>query len=111
MVVTPQDVSVRKDDHDKTGPDKAALLQMRKVAIEPGRWHTLLVEIQGPEMLARIDDETVALGSHEGLDVEKTNFGLIISGASVSLKDLVIWEAQSNTGWTATRAKLAAANR
>ncbi len=111
VVITPQDVSIRKDDHDKTGPDKAALLQMRKVAIEPGRWHTLLVEIQGPEMLARIDDETVAFGSHEGLDVEKTNFGLIVSGASVSLKNLVIWEAQPNTGWTATRAKLAAANR
>ena len=62
-------------------------------------------------MLARIDDETVALGSHEALDVEKTNFGLIISGASASFKDLVIWEAQPNPGWTAARDKLAAGSR
>jgi hypothetical protein len=107
VVITPQDVSVRKDDHDKTGPDKAALIQLRKVAIEPGRWHTLLVEMQGPEMLARIDDETVAFGSNAGVDVEKTNFGLIVSGASVSLKNLMIWEAEPNAGWAATRAKLA----
>ncbi len=111
VVITPQDISLRKDDHDKTGPDKAALLQTRKVAIEPGRWHTLLVELQGPEMLARIDDETVAYGSNTGIDVEKTNLGLIVSGASVSLKSLVIWEAQPNAGWAAARAKLAAANK
>ena len=109
-MITPSDLSVRKDDHDKTGPDKAAPAGDGKVAIEPGCRHTLLVEIQGPEMLARIDDETVALGSHDGLDVEKTNFGLIIRRIRFS-KDLVIWQVQPNTGWTATRAKLAAANR
>src|SRR4051812_7938431 len=99
VMITPQEISLRKDDHDKTGPDKAALLQTRKVAIEPGRWHTLLVKLQGPEMLARIDDETVAYGSNTGIDVEKTNLGLIVSGVSVSLKNLVIWEAQPNAGW------------
>jgi hypothetical protein len=111
VVVTAQELSVRKDDHDKTGPDKAAVLKTRKVALEPGRWHTLLVELQGPEMLARIDDETVALGSHPALDVEKTNFGLIVSGASVSFKHLAIWDAQPNPGWSAARETLAAASR
>ena len=59
-------------------------------------------------MLARIDDETVAFGSNAGIDVEMTNLGLIVSGASASFKNLVIWEAQPNPGWAATRAKLAA---
>jgi hypothetical protein len=111
VVITAQELSVRKDDHDKTGPDKAAVLKTHKVALEPGRWHTLLVEVQGPEMLARIDDDTVALGSHQALDVEKSNFGLIVSGASVSFKNLVIWEAQPNPGWSAVRDKLAAASQ
>jgi hypothetical protein len=84
---------------------------MRKIALEPGRWHTLLVEFQGLEMLARIGDETIALGSHQALDVEKTTFGLIVSGASASFKNLVIWEAQPNPGWTAVRDKFAAASR
>jgi hypothetical protein len=111
VFITPQALSVRKDDHDKTGPDKGAILQTIPVAIEPGRWHTLLIEIQGPEMLARIDDGPVALGSHQGLDVAKTNLGLIVSGDSVSFKNLVIWEAQPNPEWTATRAKLASGSR
>jgi hypothetical protein len=112
VILTPQEISLRKDDHDKTtGPDKAAVLKTRKVAIEPGRWHTLLIELHGPEILARIDGETVALGSHEALDVELTNFGLIVSGSSVSFKDLAIWEAQPNPGWTAAREKLVAGVR
>jgi hypothetical protein len=111
VMITPQEISLRKDDHDKTGPDKAAVLKARKLAIEPGRWHTLLIELQGPEMLARLDGETVALGSHEALDVELTNFGLIVTGASVSFKDLAIWEAQPNPGWTAARDKLVAGVR
>jgi hypothetical protein len=111
VVITTQELQVRKDDHDKTGPDKWALLKRLPVGIEPGRWHTLLVELQGPEMLVRIDDGPVALGAHTALDVEKTNFGLIVSGASASFKDLVIWEAQPNPGWSAARDKLAAGNR
>jgi len=111
VVITPEWISVRKDDHDHDGPDKGAILQTRKVTIKPGRWHTLLVEIQGPELLARLDDETVAYGANDRIDVDKANLGLTVAGASTSFKELRIWEAQPNPDWSATRAKLAAAAR
>lgn len=111
VLITPEGLSVRKDDHDKAGPDKAAVLQARQVAIEPGRWHTLLVEFRGPEMLARVDGEIVAFGSNDKIDVEKTNFGLIVSGTSVSFKDLALWDAGPNPDWPATRARLSRAAR
>jgi hypothetical protein len=107
VVITPALLSVRKDDHDHDGPDKAAVLQTRKLAVEPGRWHTLLVEIRGPEMLARLDDETVACGSADGINVDKANLGLTVAGASASFKDLRVWEAQPNPTWATTKAKLA----
>jgi hypothetical protein len=111
VLIAPTAISVRKDDHDHDGPDKGAVLQTRKVAIEPGRRHTLLIEIHGPEMLARLDQDTVAYGTHDGINVDKTNFGLTVAGASASFKDLRIWEAAPNPGWAAARAKLASASR
>jgi hypothetical protein len=107
VVVTPQALAARKDDHDHDGPDKAAVLQTRKIAIAGGRWHTLLVEMQGAEMLARLDGETVVFGGNPGIDVDKSNFGLTVAGASVSFKDLRVWDAQPNPAWAANRAKLA----
>ena len=47
-----------------------------------------------------------AFGSHNGIDVKKTNFGLTVGGGSVSFKDLRVWEALPNQAWEATRARL-----
>jgi hypothetical protein len=105
--ITPQLLTVRKDDHDRDGPDKGAILQTLKTPIAPGSWHTVLIEIQGSEMLARIDGTAVAYGSHDGIDQDKSLFGLVVLGASASFKDLSVWEAQPNPEWAATRAKLA----
>lgn len=99
-------ISVRKDSHDKNQNDKALVLQKKEVSIKPGTWHTLVVEIQGPEMVASLDGETVALGAHESINVLKKNLGLTVAGESVSFKDLRVWEAQPKQGWDATRAKL-----
>lgn len=100
--------SVRKDDHDHAGPDKAEMLQTVRTKIAPGKWHTLVVEINGPEMLARLDGELVAYGSHEAIDVDKTNFGLTVAGKSTSFKDLSLWEATPKDDWSATKAKVIA---
>ena len=87
--ITPQLLTVRKDDHDRDGPDQGAILQALKTPIAPGSWHTVLIEIQGSEMLARIDGTAVAYGSNDGIDRDKTLFGLVVLGASASFKDLV----------------------
>lgn len=111
VMITPAGFSARKDDHDHEGPDKAALLQAVKAPIAADEWHTLVVEIQGPEFVARLDGKQVALGSHESINVEKTNFGLTVGGESVSFKNLRIWEATPKADWMATKAKLAAESK
>jgi nicotinamidase-related amidase len=111
VLITPRSFSVRKDDHDHDGPDKAVVFQTRTIVVEPGRWHTLTVELLGSEMLARLDDETVVLGANDAIDRDKADFGLVVGGASASFKELRIWEALPNSDWASTRAKLAQTTR
>ncbi|PQO33356.1 hypothetical protein C5Y96_10920 [Blastopirellula marina] len=106
VMINANGFSVRKDDHDHAGPDKAELLQMVKTKIAPGKWHTLVVEFNGPEMLARLDGKQVAYGSHEAIDVDKTNFGLTVGGESVSFKDFSLWEATPKADWSQSKAKV-----
>lgn len=111
VLVNAESFTARKDDHDHAGPDQAVVLQAVKTPISTGEWHTLVIEIQGREFLARLDGKQVAYGSHEQIDVEKTNIGLTVAGASASFKDLRIWEATAKSDWAATKAKLASAAR
>lgn len=106
VIINERGFSARKDDHDHAGPDKAKLLQTVKTKITPGQWHTLVVESNGPEFLARLDGKLVAYGSHEAIDVDKTNFGLTVGGQSASFKNLSLWEAKPKSDWSATKAKI-----
>src|SRR5262249_43745774 len=54
VLVSPAGFTVRKDSSDKNVADKAALLDERKVAVKPGEWHTLVVELHGRAMLATL---------------------------------------------------------
>jgi hypothetical protein len=108
VVVTPTFFRVLKDDFDHDGPDKAVVLQTVKTKIAPGEWHTVVLELYGPEMLASLDGEHVAFGANDLLDADKANFGFTVSGESAAFKDVRVWEAQPNAGWEKTKAKLLA---
>lgn len=105
VIVTPTGFSARKDDHDHTGPDKPVLLQAVKTPVTADEWHTLVIEVRGAEFLARLDGKQTAYGSHEAIDINKTNIGLTVSGESVSFKNLRIWEATEKADWSVNRAK------
>ena len=98
VLINAEGFTVRKDDTDKDGPDKAVILEAKKGVIKPGQWHTIVIEIHGKEMLASLDGKEIAFGAHDMLDTEKANLGLTVVGASVSFKDLRVWEANSNKG-------------
>jgi hypothetical protein len=111
VLISPTGVTVRKDAQKKLAGDKAAILHSRETTIQPGTWHTLLVELQGNEMLACLDGKEIAFGEHPGLDAPKANLGLTVSGESVSFKNLRVWEALPNPEWKTTRAKLQQARK
>ena len=108
VLITPNGLSIRKDDMDKKGPDKAVVLQENKQPIAAGQWHTLVVEIRGQELLTSLDGQPVALGEHEAIAAMKANFGLTVAGESVSFKSLRVYEALPNPNWPATKTQLQA---
>ena len=111
VLVNKAGLTVRKDDSDHDGPDKAVTFETRKTPIEPGTWHTLVVELHGKEMAATLDGEHVAFGGHDALDVDKANFGLTVAGESASFKDLRVWEATPKKDREAAKAKLSAGRK
>lgn len=108
LTINATGITVQKDSHDHNKTDKSQVLEKREVPIKSGEWHTVVLEIQGKEMLARLDNEVVAFGAHDALDVSKANFGFTVAGESVSFKNLSVWEALPSKTWEATRAKLLA---
>jgi hypothetical protein len=106
VLITPTALGVRKDSHDHNKTDKAATLDQQTVQIAPGVWHTLVIEVLGPQIVASLDGETVAYGSQDSIGHEKSNIGLTVAGESVSFKDLKVWEAQPNSQWKTNQARL-----
>jgi len=91
--------TVQKDDHDHDGPDKAVRFETHAMPLKAGEWYTVVVEIRGKEMIARIGDKHIAYGGHEALDVDKANFGLTVAGESASFKNFRVWEALPKKDW------------
>ncbi len=106
--ISAKGMSVRKDDHDHEGPDKAVNLQNLKVEIKEGVWHTLVVEIVGSEIVATLDGKHVAMGSHEAIGVSKTNVGLTVSGESAMFRNFKVFAATKKKDWADTKARLSA---
>lgn len=98
---------IRRD----SGGDKGIRLDEREMPIEPGQWHTVIVEIVGKEMLATLDGKEVLFGERDDIDQPKTMLILEAAAGSVWFKDLRVWEAQPNPNWAATKAKLIQARK
>jgi hypothetical protein len=67
-----------------------------KTPLSAGQWYTMLVEVQGRQLLARIDDSHVGFGEHDGINVDKNDFGMPVTGDSASFRDIRVWDALSN---------------
>ena len=88
------------------GGDKLEVLEKVPLNLEAGAWHTLLLEMQGRDLVASIDGRQIAFGTGERIDVDKTSVQLRIRGQAVALKNLRVWETEPSDAWVATKAKL-----
>ena len=106
VLISPTSLTVQKDSHDHNQDDKQVKLDTRPGAVSLGEWHTVVIEVVGPEIVASLDGDRVALGSHASIDVDKTNFGLTVAGATASYKNLRIWEATAKPTWESTKSEI-----
>ncbi len=95
-------------DADKVKKDKPVILDEVKVKIEPKVWHTMVVEMAGKDMLAKLDGKAIAFGSHDGLTTTKHSVGFTVQGEAVSFKNLRVYEGTLMKSWEDTKAKLSA---
>jgi hypothetical protein len=99
---------VRKDGTKNSETDKGVLLDSCKMTFEQGQWYTMLVEISGKEILARVDDKHFAFGADDKVALPKANFAFPVSGETLAIDNVRAWTATSNPKWAETKAKLTA---
>jgi hypothetical protein len=93
------------------GGDRMEVLDTVPLKLDRGIWHTLLLEIQGNEVVAGIDGKDVVFGAGERIDVDKTSVQFRVGGESAAFKNLRVWETTPSDTWEATKAKLLEARR
>ncbi len=104
--LTPSGFVIKGEKVKKDADDKAVTVGQVQQSFDPGKWYTMLIEIDGEQMVARVDDDHVAFGSDAKIARGKSNVGFPMAGVSSQIDNLKIWAATSNAAWTATKAKL-----
>lgn len=105
VTLTSTSFQARKDDNDHEGPDESKPFNSVSEEFAQDEWHTIRIELLGEEMLAQTGDH-ISLGSDPLLAQEKTKWGFIVSGETVGIRNLAIWEALPNKDWEKTGARL-----
>ncbi|NBY02663.1 MAG: DUF1080 domain-containing protein [Planctomycetes bacterium] len=111
VAIKPNGFSVVKDSQDKKAGDKALPLATSAIDIKPGEWHSMVLELQGPNMLATLDGKTTIFGTHPAVEKPKANIGFTISGESASFRDLKVSSGTLSKTWEKTKDSLLKANK
>jgi len=106
VVFTQTDFVMKKDVNKKDPADFAVILGECAYRFETGKWYTMLVEYNGPEMLARVDDKAFILGEHAYIDQERTSIGFPVRGEAVSFDNVKVWEGTVTRDWPVRKGKL-----
>jgi hypothetical protein len=115
LIMNKDGFSTQKDDHDHDGPDQAVSFGAVKTPIKQGEWKTVLIEIQGEEMVTTIDGQTIA-GAHPQVAADKAYVSFGVTGysngfdkvppLSASFRKFRIWEALPNPDWAKNKAAI-----
>ena len=82
-----------KDRDKKDEKSKNEALAEAKGKIEPGQWHTMMVEVQGGKITVQTDTGLKAELNNSALDVDKTGFRFV-TATSVLLDDVKVWAVE-----------------
>jgi hypothetical protein len=107
ITVRASSVAMRKDLDKKDPRSYAPVLDEAGASLALDKWHTMIVELNGAEMLARVDDTIFLYGSHPGINKEKRDFGFPVIGAAL-FDNVKIWAATPSPDWSAEKEKLLA---
>lgn len=94
IVIDDKSLTLTKDGNKKDPKTKPVSLAKVATTFEPGKWYTMMVEMEGDRVDVQTDNGLHAHGSHPGLDIDKTGYRFVTTGESLSLSDFKVWELQ-----------------
>lgn len=96
ITVGPTRFAVQRDDQDHEGPDKAVVFLTKPVKLEPGTWHTVVLEMVGDKMVGTLDGKISGEGSDPTFSEKvKINPGFTVAGESASFRNVRIFSAKT----------------
>lgn len=91
-VIVDESGMILRTDKDKKNPkSKALTLAQAKTKLDPNKWYTLQLEMQGDKVVAQIDNGLKVEGQHPSLDTRKTGYRFIMKGSTLLLDDMSAW--------------------
>ena len=95
IIVAPNRFVVQRDDQDHEGPDKAVVFLSKEMKLEPGTWHTVVLEMVGDKMVGTLDGKITGEGSDPTFAAkEKMSPGFTVAGESASFRNIRIYAAK-----------------
>ncbi len=95
VIVAPARFAVQRDDQDHDGPDKASVFLTKPVKLEPGTWHSVVLEMVGDNMVGTLDGNLIGDGNDPTFAAkEKVNPGFTVAGESASFRNVRIYTAK-----------------
>jgi hypothetical protein len=77
-----------------------------KLKLNDDAWHTVVWEIYNDEMVASIDDQSMALAKADGLSMDRNHVELNNGGQWAQFRDIKVWKAELDDKWPGKRAQL-----
>lgn len=83
---------ILRTDKDKKNPkSKPITLAKAQGKLDPNKWYTLQLEMQGDKAVAQLDNGMKVEGQHASLDSKKTGYRFVLKGNTLLLDDLSAW--------------------
>ncbi len=92
VMVLPTGISIMKDPVLVEPKQPSVVLAKSDTKFESGKWYTMLVEVQGSNVMVQTDNGVKLSGSNPALDTDKVNYRFVTKGASLDLAAIKIWQ-------------------
>ncbi len=109
VIITPTAFTLRRDDYDGDGPEKAYTLFTQPTTNDPGTWHTVVFEMVGETAVASLDGKVTGWGQDPAFAKEiRVNPSFHVDGSAAAIRQFSIWaaKAEPKATWAAKRDSL-----
>lgn len=94
VVINEQGISLVKDPNKKDPKSKPVTLSKANGAFKPNEWYTIQLEIVGDKVTVQTDNGLKVEGQNAELNTDKVGYRFVVSGESVKLDDLMVWDVR-----------------